>query len=166
MNTFSAGKLLSSQCAVNSRGARVLIVVLIVIGGLTAACVTPNLKNAEMAAREAAAVASMRTISTGEVQYMSQFGRYAASLAELGPPANGAPGASGADVIPAGLAQGEKDGFRFALKGDGKSYALTAEPSVFGNTGARSFYTDDTMIVHVHNGQGAATAQDPEFGKQ
>jgi len=40
--------------------------------------------------------------------YQSHFGKFATTLTELGLPNNGQPGPSSADIIPGGLAKGEK----------------------------------------------------------
>jgi hypothetical protein len=60
--------------------------------------------------QETAAIGAIRTIHTMQVQYYSQYGRYAASLTELGPPTSGAPGPAAADLIDGTLAGGTKSG--------------------------------------------------------
>jgi hypothetical protein len=40
-------------------------------------------------AHETAALKALQTLNTAQVQYNLQFGRYARSLSELGPPASG-----------------------------------------------------------------------------
>ena len=57
---------------------------------------------------EAAAVKAIQTIQTMQVQYNSQYGRFATSLTELGPPVKGAANASSADLIDSALAAGER----------------------------------------------------------
>ena len=57
----------------------------------------PRLSRARMYSQETAAIAAIKTIHTAQVQYYSQFQKYATSLAELGPPASGAAGPSAAD---------------------------------------------------------------------
>ena len=49
-------------------------------------------------------------IQQAQTQYQSQFGDFAATLVELGPPATGNMGPAAAKLIPASLASGEKDG--------------------------------------------------------
>ena len=62
-----------------------LIVIAIILIIITIAL--PRLSRARMYSQETAAIAALRTIHTAQVQYYSQFGKYAASLTELGPPA-------------------------------------------------------------------------------
>ena len=61
-----------------------------------------------MLSQETAAIGAIRMLDTVQVQYYSQYGRYAASLTELGPPTSGAPGPAAADLIDGTLAGGTK----------------------------------------------------------
>jgi hypothetical protein len=126
----------------------------------------PNLDRTRQFANETAAVATLRLLSTAEVQYMSIYGRFAKSLAELGPPASGAASESGADLIPSDLAStGQKAGFKFSLTGDGRDYQIAAVPLTFGTTGSRTFYSDKDLTIHENRGPQPATANSPQFGQ-
>jgi hypothetical protein len=57
------------------------------------------------------------TIHTAQVQYFSSYGRFAASLQELGPPASGSDTASAAGLIERDLASGEKGGYKLQALG-------------------------------------------------
>src|SRR5579871_24848 len=85
-----------------------LIVISIILVILMVAL--PKFTAATMGARETAVIQAMRTLNTAQTQYMSQFGNYATTLAQLGPPPSGGPSPQGADLIPSSLAAGEKDG--------------------------------------------------------
>ena len=74
-----------------------LIVIAIILIIITIA--VPKYNRTQMYVRETAAINAIKTIHSMEVQYQSQYGRYATSLAELGPPASGAPGPTSADLI-------------------------------------------------------------------
>ena len=113
---------------------------------------------------EMAAVRDIQTIVSMQAQYMSQFGKYAASLAELGPAGNGVrPGPWAADLIPASLASGQKDGYLFRIARTPGGYSINAEPIVFGKTGRRTFYTDQSIIIHQNWGPEPSSADSPEF---
>ncbi len=115
-------------------------------------------------ATEMAAVRGMVIIGSMETQYFSQFGKYASSLVELGPPASGInPGPTGADLIPASLASGRKNGYVFTVTGIGAGYAVHATPILFGKTGHRTFYVDQRMIIHQNWGPEVASAESPAF---
>lgn len=66
-------------------------------------------------AAETVVIREVQTIHQAQIQYLSQFGKYASTLLELGPPANGAAGPAAANLIPAILASGDKDGYVFTM---------------------------------------------------
>jgi hypothetical protein len=115
--------------------------------------------------REMGAQKAIQTIHTAEVQYQSQFGRFANSLRELGPPSAGTANESASDLIDGGLASGRKGGYRFELKGTNSGYEVWAEPETFGVSGARTWYSDQTMIIHYNQGPERANAKSPEVGQ-
>ena len=109
-------------------------------------------------------VREMHTIGQCQTQYQAQFGKYAATLAELGPPVRGgAEGPQAAHLISANLASGDKDGYLFTLTSNAGGYTVVASPKVFGSTGRRTFYVDQDGIVHQNWGQELASAESPEF---
>ena len=104
------------------------------------------------------------TFALGTSPLRTAFGKYAASLAELGPPnRGGAEGPQGAHLIPAALASGEKNGYLFVLSLTPAGYTLNATPKTFGSTGRRTFYLDQDGVVHQNWGRDPATADSPEF---
>src|SRR5450432_447542 len=75
-----------------------LIVVAIIL--IIAAIAIPNLLRSRMAANEASAVGSVRTINTAEVTYSTTYGQgYAAAIGSLGGAAGCAPSAATACLI-------------------------------------------------------------------
>jgi hypothetical protein len=115
-------------------------------------------------APEITALKVIQVLNTAQVQYNSQYGRFARSLTELGPPISGTENASAAGLLPADLAAGEKQGYHFTLMGTLAGYAVTAVPVSFGSTGSRTFYSDQTLTVHENYGQEPATVNSPEVG--
>jgi type IV pilus assembly protein PilA len=138
-----------------------LIVIAIILIIVTVAL--PKLNNATRYAHETAALKAIQTINTMQVQYNSQYGRYATSLAELGPPASGAATASAADLIDSNLAAGEKSGYKFTVTGNQAGYQISAVPVAYGNTGSRTFYSDQSLVVRVNDGPEPATASSKEY---
>ncbi|MBM3776027.1 MAG: prepilin-type N-terminal cleavage/methylation domain-containing protein [Acidobacteria bacterium] len=138
-----------------------LIVIAIIL--IIATIALPKLNRARMFAQEAAAISAIRTIHQMQTQYFSQFGRYAASLTEMGPPASGAPTPAAADLIPGDLAQGDKSGYKFTLQGGPAGYTISAVPMAFNSTGSRTFYSDHTLVIREHYGPEPATANDKEI---
>jgi type IV pilus assembly protein PilA len=138
-----------------------LIVIAIIL--IILAIAVPKLGNARMNASEMAVIREMQTVNTMQTQYMSQFGSFATSLAELGPPTSGAAGPQAADLIPSTLSGGDKDGYTFTLTGTPSGYTLTAVPKVFNTNGRRTFYSDQNMIIHQNWSAEPATANSPEL---
>lgn len=81
--------------------------------------------------QETAVLRAIQTIHTAQVQYNSQYGRYAASLGEL------------SALLQEDLARGERVGYRFTVTGNGDSYILTA------TSGNKSFCSDARMVLHA-----------------
>jgi len=138
-----------------------LIVIAIIL--IILAIAVPKLGNARMNASEMAVIREMQTINTMQTQYMSQFGRFATTLTELGPPTSGAAGPQASDLIPSTLSGGDKDGYTFTLTGTPSGYTLTAVPKVFNTSGRRTFYSDQNMIIHQNWSSEPATASSPEL---
>jgi type IV pilus assembly protein PilA len=138
-----------------------LIVIAIILIIITIAM--PKLSNAKRFAQETAALRAIQTIHTAEVQYSSQYGRFATSLAELGPPATGAASPSAADLIGNDLANGEKQGYKFTVTGTPVGYTVNANPTQFGTTGSKTFYSDQTMTIHENDGPEPATVNSKEI---
>ena len=138
-----------------------LIVIAIILIIITIAL--PKFTSAQRYAKETSALDAIRTIHTMQVQYYSQYGKYATSLTELGPPASGADNPAAANLIDSTLAGGEKGGYKFALSANGGGYAINASPVAFGISGSRTFYSDQSMVVRQNFGQEPATANSPEM---
>ena len=139
-----------------------LIVIAIILIIITIA--VPKYNRTQMYVRETAAINAIKTIHSMEVQYQSQYGRYATSLAELGPPASGAPGPTSADLIGRDLSEGEKQGYKFTLTGTNGGYVINANPVTYGTSGSRTFYSDQTMVVRENYGPEPASANSKELG--
>ena len=138
-----------------------LIVIAIIL--IIATIALPKLNKARMYAQETAAINAIKTIHTVQAQYFSQFGRYATNLTELGPPASGNPGPGGADLISNDLAAGEKQGYKFTVVGGPGGYTISAVPVAYGNTGSRTFFSDQSMVIRDHYGPEPATLNDKEL---
>ena len=116
-----------------------------------------------MAANEASAVASVRTINTGMVTYNSTYPTvgFAATLAVLGGVAPCTPSSTTACLIDSVLAGGTKSGYTFHATGAGGTpnsiYFATGVPVTLNQTGIRSFCSFEDAVVRVQP-TGAAIA--------
>jgi prepilin-type N-terminal cleavage/methylation domain-containing protein len=152
-----------------------LIVVAIIL--IIAAIAIPNLLRSKIAANEASAVGSLRTINTTQVTYASTYPGtgFATSLATLGPgsnPGNTSSGIANACLLdsvlgansPGGAVVGSaniKSGYKFyltATPGNPTStYASNANPVTVDQTGKRYFYSDATGVIRYNSGAIAAS---------
>ncbi len=136
----------------------VIAIILVIIG-----IALPRFNVAQMNSRELAVQQEVRTINTAQVQYQSQFGRFATSLTELGPPSSGTPGPAAADLVPASLASGDKDQYNFVMTATPSGYTIVATPKVFNSSGRKSFYSDQTMTIRANMSAEPANASSPEI---
>jgi prepilin-type N-terminal cleavage/methylation domain-containing protein len=143
-----------------------LIVVAIIL--IIAAIAIPNLLRSRMAANEASAVGSLRTINTSEVTYASTYGVGFGSRAEIGTPQGGCPAQpsmDGACLIDEVLTTGTKSGYTIAITGahgttsaPNNVYSVTGDP-VSSSTGTRHFFSDQSGVIRF-NAAAAATVAD------
>jgi type IV pilus assembly protein PilA len=141
-----------------------LLVVAVIL--VIAAIAIPSLVHARMAANEASAVGSLRTMNSAIVNYCSNYGiGYPVSLANLAP--SSSPSSSSADLLDPVLASGLKGGYGFTYSpgapdshGIINSFTLTADPMSRGNSGQRGFYTDQGLVIRA-NATGTASVTDP-----
>jgi type IV pilus assembly protein PilA len=141
-----------------------LIVVAIIL--IIAAIAIPSLIRSKMAANEASAVGSLRSINTAMVSYASSYGiGYPAALSNLGPSTS--PSSTSADLIDEVLDSGIKSGYSFSYvagpAGPGgtiSTYTINADPLARGSSGQRGFFTDQSLVIHA-NPSATASASDP-----
>ncbi|MGH9546597.1 MAG: prepilin-type N-terminal cleavage/methylation domain-containing protein [Terriglobales bacterium] len=143
-----------------------LIVVAIIL--IIAAIAIPNLLRARIAANEASAVASIRTINTAEVTYLTAYPTtgYSITLAALGPASAGTcptPAATNACLLDFSLASASatasaKSGYYFAVSNATNAttpvsgYTVGAAPSAFNSTGVRLFCSIEDGVVRATPG--------------
>jgi len=134
-----------------------LIVVAIIL--IIAAIAIPNLMRSKMAANEASAVGSVRTINTAEVTYSSSWGiGYATALSSLGAAAAGACTATSTNacLIDNILTSGSKSGYSFAAAGTLASggvdygFEVNATPVTVGQTCQRAFCSDQSGVIRFN----------------
>ena len=136
-----------------------LIVVAIIL--IIAAIAIPNLLRSKIAANEASAVGSLRTLNTASVSYSTSYGSYPQALASLGPSTS--PTSTTADLIDSALVTGSKSGYQFTYSSPTpyQQYSITASPITPGVTGQRYFFTDQSGVIRVNLSQIAASSDKP-----
>jgi prepilin-type N-terminal cleavage/methylation domain-containing protein len=152
-----------------------LIVVAIIL--IIAAIAIPNLLRSRIAANEASATATLRTLNTSEVTYASTYNSgFTDDLHMLGAPGSGQPTNNLSDLAdpilsgnaPGGSATGfTKNGFAFVYTHAGQSYpqissyAVNADPMARGSSGQRSFYSDQSAVVRANATATASGGDNP-----
>ena len=143
-----------------------LIVVAIIL--IIAAIAIPNFMRARIAANEASAANSCRTINSAEINYASYFQQgFSSTLAQLGPPTSGQADINQADMLDDVLASGVKSGYTFAYtptnltNGRYDSYLLNANPTVPQRTGSRYFFSDPSNMIRAAHGVEAGPTDPP-----
>jgi type IV pilus assembly protein PilA len=148
-----------------------LIVVAIIL--IIAAIAIPNLLRARIAANEASAVGSVRTINTAEVTYSSAYPDrgFAAALTNLSGSQSICAGSattatsSNSCLIDNVLGGGTKSGFTFTAAGSGTApiyvYAVNANPLKRGQSGQRSFYSDQSGVIRANQTATATSSDTP-----
>ena len=132
-----------------------LIVVAIIL--IIAAIAIPNLLRSRIAANEASAVGSVRTLNTAEVTYNTTYPTVGfTGLANLGPYASGGSASSAAaGLIDANLASGTKSGYSFTLTPStavpATDYQSAAAPVTAGTTGQRYFCSDSSGVIQYNS---------------
>jgi len=140
-----------------------LIVVAIIL--IIAAIAIPNLLRSKIAANQASAVGSLRTLNTACIAFSTSYGQFPAALTNLGPVGSGGTASSSsADLIDSVLSGGTKSGyvFTFTAGTSNQSYSITATPITAATTGQNMYYTDQSGVIRVDtSGTGAGVASTP-----
>jgi len=155
-----------------------LIVVAIIL--IIAAIAIPNLLRSRIAANQASAVGSLRTLNTAEITYATTYNTgYTSTLGNLGPPAAGSnPVATAAGLIDSVLSGGTatatlsiKSGYTFvytpaATDASGRinTYGITATPVTVGTTGTNYYYTDMSGVIRQNSTATAGSTDSPLAG--
>jgi len=160
-----------------------LIVVAIIL--IIAAIAIPNLLRSRIAANQASAVGSLRTLNTAEVTYSTTYNSgYSATLSDLGPPAASTPtpnstAAGLIDEVLAGMSTpggsattpntSQKSGYQFvyspgATTGTITTYSITASPISPGTTGTNYYYTDQSGVIRQNSTTTASSTDSPLAG--
>jgi type IV pilus assembly protein PilA len=139
-----------------------LIVVAIIL--IIAAIAIPNLLRSRMAANEASAVGSIRTINTAAISYNSSYGNgFPVNLTQIGTTVGAPVSCDNSEYLDSVLTLGLKSGYQFAvvsggaplaaavagcaLPGSTVGYGATAIPTGIGTTGQRSFCSDASGVI-------------------
>ena len=147
-----------------------LIVVAIIL--IIAAIAIPNLLRSRIAANQASAVGSLRTLNSSEVTYSSTYNvGFSYTMAYLAPdPTGNAPTSTAAGLIDSVLATGSKSGYSFTYSpgssdstGRINTYTFTSVP-ITASTGTNYYYTDQSGVIRQNSTTTASSTDSPIAG--
>jgi len=142
-----------------------LIVVAIIL--IIAAIAIPNLLRSKMAANEASAVASLRTLNTVIVEYSITYATDPSNLSSLQPATT--PSSTSADLVDSLLGKDPavKSGYSIAYTAVAgtpiTSYSMVATPTS-SSTGQRKFFTDQSGVIRQTTDGSTPTASSTPIG--
>ena len=152
-----------------------LIVVAIIL--IIAAIAIPNLLRARIAANEASAVSSLRTINTAEVTYSTTYPTvgYAATLVALGPAdptCSAGPVQANACMVDSNLGNAKttpKSGYLLDAANDASGppalgYTAGAAPQTWNQTGNRDFCSVQDAVLRFKQGKTGDTPETTSAG--
>jgi prepilin-type N-terminal cleavage/methylation domain-containing protein len=162
----------------NARGfslIELLIVVAIIL--IIAAIAIPNLLRSRIAANQASAVGSLRTLNTSDITYASTYNSgYAAQMSYLGPGTGGLPTATQGGLVDSILSgsggqTSAKSGYNFTYapgltdaSGRINTYTFTAAPIAVGTTGTNYYFTDQSGVIRQNSTAMATSSDSPIAG--
>ena len=138
-----------------------LIVVAIIL--IIAAIAIPSLLKSRIAANEASAVGSVRSINTSQVTYDTACTFYSVTLSELN---TGTICPAAKNTIDAGLALGVKSGYNIMTVSPGTTatgtnattFDVHADPTTVNVSGVRSFFSNESLVIRVNPAGGPLAA--------
>ena len=142
-----------------------LIVVAIIL--IIAAIAIPNLMRSKMAANEASAVASLRTLNTSVVAYSTTYATDPPTLTALGPSAT--PSSTAADLVDSllGVDPAQKSGYTITYTAVAATpitqYTILAATQST-STGQRQFFTDQSGVIRQTTDGTTPTASSTPIG--
>ena len=150
-NNPQEGFLMWPEKSFFSKGTRkgftlVEIMIVIAIIVVIAAIAIPAVLRSRVAANEASAITSLKTINWASITYKATNSVYPSNLSDLI--------TCNPSYIDSALASGMKQGYNFSLISTNSTFSITAVPTVPNITGVRTFYTDTGGVIRA-SGNGA-----------
>ncbi len=133
-----------------------LIVVLII--GIIAQMAIPHLMQSKLAANEASAITTVRSVLNAETLYVTTLG--GGKYGTMGSLVSGM-------LVDTVVGSSTKDGYVFsiALGPANTSFTLDARPTGYTNSGIRSFFSDETAVIRYTTANSAATVSSAPLGE-
>jgi len=133
----------------------------------------PGFLRSRIAANQASAVSSLRTLNSSEIAYAASYNTgYTVDMASLAPPVpvGANPTSTAAGLIDSVLASGIKSGYSFTYSpgvsdstGRILTYEITATPTG-STTGTNCYYTDQSGVIRQNSTTTATSTDSPLAG--
>ncbi len=127
------------------------LMIVVAIIAILASIAIPSMLSARKSGNEMSAIASLRTLTTVNVQYRTRFSEYSTNLVDL----------QTTGYIDSVLGAGTKSGYTFIYVGATNIWFVLAEPVTMATTGDRSFFVDQTGVIRSVEGASATSASGP-----
>ncbi len=127
------------------------LMIVVAIIAILASIAIPSLLSARKSGNEMSAIASLRTLTTVNVQYRTRFSEYSTNLDSL----------QTTGYIDSVLGAGTKSGYTFTYVGTTNTWSVAAAPVTMSTTGDRSFFVDQTGVIRSLAGAGAGSGSQP-----
>ena len=134
-----------------------LLIVLLIIG-IIAQMAIPHLMQSKMAANEASAITTVRSVLNAETLYVTTAG-----AGKYGTMANLVSGM----LVDSVVGSSTKDGYVFSISlgAANTSFSLDARPTGYTSSGIRSFYADETAVIRYTTADSAANSGSSPLGE-
>jgi type IV pilus assembly protein PilA len=141
----------------------IVVAIILIIAGIA----IPNLLRARIAANEASAASSLRTMTSACIMYNSTYGKYPDKLSSLGSSNGATPTSTAADLLDqvlapsGGVNTSTKSGYVFTYSGSQFVYTINAAPASPNQSGVRYFFSDQSGVIRYSIGAAATSGSSP-----
>ena len=135
----------------NKQGFSVMeLLISVAVISVISALVVPTFLQSKIAANEALAIRAVGNVVASQISYSMTLGSgsYTTDLKAL----------QKAGLNEDWVGSGISGGYAFSISGSNTEFKVQARPLVFGSTGTRSFYSDQTGIIRSTETDGMATS--------
>ncbi|TDI11009.1 MAG: type II secretion system protein [Acidobacteria bacterium] len=135
----------------NKKGFSVMeLLISVAVISVISALVVPTFLQSKIAANEALAIRAVGNVVASQISYSMTMGSgsYTTDLKVL------QKAGLNEDLVGSGIS----GGYVFSISGSHSEFKVQARPLVFGSTGTRSFYSDQTGIIRYTETDGMATS--------
>ena len=135
----------------NKQGFSVMeLLISVAVISVISALVVPTFLQSKIAANEALAIRAVGNVVASQISYSMTLGSgsYTTDLKAL----------QKAELNEDWVGSGISGGYAFSISGSNTEFKVQARPLVFGSTGTRSFYSDQTGIIRYTETDGMATS--------